>query len=103
MAPDKSRSAENGDKLLGWMSHDTLLKTFKNSRPVIIRLFRFGKSAKRPARRAPSRKIALKKAAIDRFKFNDIGNRHTLINLMHRLADQTEFDHRAIILDEARI
>src|ERR1700682_4101472 len=50
-----------------------------------------------------SSEIAIQHAAIDSCQFLQIGNRRTLVDLVHGLADQAELDHRAIAGDEARI
>ena len=40
---------------------------------------------------------------IDRRQLCEIGDRRTLVDGMHGLPNQAEFEHRAVILDEARI
>src|SRR5467141_1241630 len=49
------------------------------------------------------RKIPLQHAAIDLRQFLQIGHRRALVDLVHGLADQAEFDNRAIARDEARV
>ena len=42
-------------------------------------------------------------ALIDPRQRLEIGDRHALVDLVHGLADQAELDHRAVVLDEARV
>jgi hypothetical protein len=44
-----------------------------------------------------------REAAVDLGQRLQIGKRDMLVDHVHRLADEAEFDHRAVILDEARI
>src|SRR5687767_12010708 len=49
------------------------------------------------------REIACYDAAVDRRQAIEIRNSHPLVSLVHGLAHKTELDHRAIVLDEARV
>ena len=48
-------------------------------------------------------KIASNDVMIDACKAGDIGNRNPLVYLVHRLADEAELDHGAVIFDKACI
>ena len=50
-----------------------------------------------------SGEIVAQDAGVDALQLMDLRDLHPLVDLMHGLADQAEFDHRAMILDEARI
>src|SRR5258707_9265495 len=50
-----------------------------------------------------STEVALQDATVDRRQRLKIGDRHALVDLMHGLPEEAELDHRAIILDEARV
>ena len=65
----------------------------------VLRLLRSGSTADSGA----SCEIPVQHAAIDRGELFQIGHRRALVDLVHGLADQAEFDHRAIIRDEARV
>src|SRR6185437_16326265 len=62
-----------------------------------------GKASGCIARGQASVKITIQNAAIDARQLLDIGHRRALVDLVHGLAEQPEFDHRAIARDEARI
>ncbi len=47
--------------------------------------------------------IPLQNVPVDRGQRHEIGGRDVLVDLVHLLAQQAELDHRAIILDEARV
>src|ERR1700692_2186072 len=57
------------------------------------------RNSKQPA----SGKIALDDAPVDRGQRDEVFNRRALVDLMHGLADQPEFEHRAVILNKARV
>src|SRR6476646_3361980 len=63
--------------------------------------FSLSPHAGRGRRRLP--KILIDHPPVDRSQRDEIGDRRAFIDLMHGLADQTEFQNRAIILDETRI
>src|SRR4029077_15648572 len=52
---------------------------------------------------APSAEIFFDDPPIHRRQRDEIGDRRAFVDAVHGLPDQAEFQHRAIILDEARI
>src|SRR5271155_3240566 len=50
---------------------------------------------------AQSAKILVDNAPVDRRQGDEVRDRHAFIDLMHGLPDQAEFQHGAVILDEA--
>src|SRR5215510_9389144 len=50
-----------------------------------------------------SGKISVDDLAINFGQFLQITNRHALVDLMHRLTDQTELDHGAMMRDESSV
>src|ERR1043166_7482873 len=48
-------------------------------------------------------KIPIEYPSVDRCERGKLRGRHVLVDLMHGLADEAELEHRAIILDEARV
>ena len=52
---------------------------------------------------ANSRRWPGASVSADRRQRDDVGDRRAFVDRMHGLADQAEFEHRAIILDEARV
>src|SRR5689334_5413126 len=53
--------------------------------------------------RARSAEIPLEDPAVCGGQRCEVGHRGALVDLMHALTHQTEFEHRAVILDEARV
>ena len=62
-----------------------------------------GLSRKRARRRQLHPKYRSMMPPIDRRQRDEVGDRRAFVDLMHGLPDQAEFEHRAIILDEARV
>ena len=60
-------------------------------------------SRARPESNLANRKIPVQHVPVDRGQRHEVGGRDVLVDLVHLLAQQAELDHRAIILDEARI
>ena len=44
-----------------------------------------------------------RKAPVDRGQRGEVGERHPLVDLVHGVADEAELDHRADVLEEARV
>ena len=49
------------------------------------------------------REVVGEDAGIDRLQRVDVGDLHPLVDLVHAGADEADLDHRAMVLDEARV